>query len=81
MILIDMKVDALEAKYDFSVDENSHIAVLIEEIGEMITQREQCEPVRDYKNIQIFTPEGRMLNPAKTLSSYNIKDGDTLIMI
>ena len=81
MILIDIKVSALEAQYDFSVDENSAISTIIEEIGEMITQREQCDPVRDYGNIQLFTLSGKILSRSKTLAAYGIKDGDTLIMI
>jgi hypothetical protein len=55
--------------------------VVIEEIGEMITQQEQCEPVKNYSGIQLFTPEGRLLRHSKTLAMYGITDGSTLVMV
>jgi len=81
MILIDIEVKAFDKVYDFNVDENSLISVVIEEIGEMITQQEQCDPVTNYSGIQLFTPDGKLLKHSKTLGMYGIKDGHTLVMI
>ena len=42
MILVDIKVPGVEQTYDFSLDENAPIALVMEEIVEMIGQKEHC---------------------------------------
>ena len=81
MILIDIKVMAFDKTYDFNVDENSNISVVIEEVGEMLTQMEQCGAVKNYSGMQLFTTKGKLLKHGKTLAMYGIRDGSTLIMI
>lgn len=43
MIMVDVQVPALDAVYDFSLSEEVQIGVLIEEITEMICQREKMQ--------------------------------------
>ena len=40
MILVDVHVPSVESTYDFQLDEDVRIDLLIEEIGEMICRRE-----------------------------------------
>lgn len=81
MILIDVYVPALDKVYDFSVDENSAISVLTEELAEMICQYEQYDPIEHPERIMLACESKRLRLPAnETLLSCGIRHGERLIM-
>lgn len=81
MILIDVYVPALDKVYDFSVDENSQISVLIEELVEMICQYEQYELIENPERIMLACLSTRLRLPSsETLAACGVKHGDKLIM-
>ena len=55
MFLADVSVPVLNQIYDFKLDENMKIGILIEEIVEMICQKEQCQMFG--KSLEIFLGE------------------------
>ena len=41
MVLVDICIVSIDKTYDFNLDEDTPISVLIEEIGEMVSQKEK----------------------------------------
>lgn len=83
MISVDVMVPAIEKTYDFSLDENEMtVMICIEEIAEMICQREGLLSDVGIENmILIDKSSRRILEKSRTLSENNIKSGDTLILV
>ena len=81
MIIVDIYVPALDQVYDFRVEESCTTAVIVEEICEMIQQKEQI-PAGVAEDGAVFFEEktGRMLPLDKTLSECHIKDGCRLVL-
>ncbi len=46
MILVDLEAASMGRTYNFQLDEQVKIATLMEEITEMICQKEHCQPDR-----------------------------------
>lgn len=81
MILIDIEACAFNEVYDFHIDETVLVSSVVEEIDEIITQREQCVPVKSHDNMLLFTQDGRLLPSNLTLNQCGVKTGDKLILI
>lgn len=83
MINVDVLVPAIEKTYDFSLDENDmSVMICIEEIAEMICQREGMPSDDSIENMVLLDMKSkRMLIKNRTLSENGIKSGDTLILI
>lgn len=83
MISVDVMVPAIEKTYDFSLDENEMtVMICIEEIAEMICQREGLLSDDGIENmILIDKSSRRVLEKKRTLSENNVKSGDTLILV
>lgn len=82
MILTDIYIPSLGERMDFRLDEEAKIGSLVEEMAEMIAQREQWEMGEWAKGLQLFSMElERPLNREGTLGGYGVKDGSPLILI
>lgn len=82
MILVDIYVPAVEQIYDFSLDEHCKIGSLLEEIQEMVCQKEHCEGTEDISRLSLCSKEQRrMLNHDSTLAENGIHNGSMLIMV
>ena len=82
MILVDIYVPGVNQTYDFSLDENAKIAMLLEEISGMICQKEQCQLSGSVKELLLVSRNNRkILNSELTLASYHIVQGDQLMLV
>lgn len=81
MILVDVYVPSLNRIYDFNLDEDSVISVLISEISELICKKEHS--VLDGKEngfIMGSVDRNINFNPTYSLRDYGIKNGEKLIL-
>lgn len=82
MILVDVYVPSIGNTYDFQLDEGVPIGSLIEEISEMIGQKEHCRIVGDCAKLMLCSPKNRMILPKDvSLSSCCMATGDSLILV
>ncbi|MCI8865550.1 MAG: glutamyl-tRNA amidotransferase [Lachnospiraceae bacterium] len=82
MILVDIYVPGANQTYDFNLDENAKIELLLEEIAGMICQKEQSTLEGSVKELLLVSQNRKMiLNSGLTLSHYNIIPGDRLMLV
>lgn len=82
MIMVDIYVPGVNQTYDFSVDENARIALLLEELVGMICQKEQCSLQGSSKELLLVSPGRRsILSSELTLAHYGIVQGDRLMLV
>lgn len=82
MILVDIYAPSVNQTYDFNLDENAKISLIIDEISSMICQKEQCELKGNVRELLLVSQRlESSLNPDNTLSYYNITPGDKLLLV
>lgn len=82
MIMVDVQVPALDTVYDFSVSEEVQISVLIEEISEMICQREKMQMPDELKGLNLCdVKKGQILPNSSTLKECGVVTGSRLILV
>lgn len=82
MILVDIFVPGIDKNYDFQLNETIIISVVIEEIGEMISQKEQLDIMGDIDDLQLCDRRKEVLLPKnKTLAECGIMTGESLILV
>lgn len=82
MILVDVTVPSVEKTYDFNLDENAQITLVLEEIVEMICQKEHCNLIGDKENLLLCRYDGQVvLNKQMSLSECGIVDGNKLLLV
>lgn len=82
MILVDIYVPVLDESYDFHVDEHTEIGILIEEVAEMICQKEQCPLEGDVEELTLWKQESRQrLSRCDTLYEVGVKAGEQLFLV
>lgn len=82
MILVDIYVPGVNQTYDFSLDENAKISLLLEEISGMVCQKEQCTLDGSVKELlMVSQSRKKILSPDLTLSQYGIVQGDRLMLV
>ena len=75
-----MYVPALDRVYNFNLDEESRIAVLIEEISELICQKEHSALAGDKERF-VMSSVDKKVNPRSSLKGYSVKNGEKLILV
>ena len=82
MILVDIYVPGANQTYDFNLDENVKIELLLEEIRGMICQKEHCTLSGSIKEMLLVSQnQKKVLNSNLTLSHYKIVQGDRLMLV
>ncbi|MBO5030826.1 MAG: glutamyl-tRNA amidotransferase [Lachnospiraceae bacterium] len=82
MILVDVFVPAADNVYDFRLDEDVKIGLLIEEIGEMICQKEHCRMEGRMDKLLLCSMDNRnILSRDTTLAESGIKTGGKLMLL
>lgn len=82
MIIVDVVVPALNRTYNFNLDEEVPIRVLIEEISELICKKERSDPEGDRARFVMGSIDRReCFDPEESLRSYSVKQGDKLILV
>lgn len=82
MISVDIYVPSLDQKYDFHLDENTKIRVIIEEIIEMVEQKE-CTVLSGNTKALLLCDHLRHLALPKdeTLCNCGIFNGSSLLLV
>lgn len=82
MILVDVTVPSLNKTYDFQLDEKVPVSMIIDEISEMIIQKERCELIGERASLMLCSmKDGRELPVNASLEQSRIVVGDTLILV
>ncbi|MBQ9991573.1 MAG: glutamyl-tRNA amidotransferase [Lachnospiraceae bacterium] len=82
MILVDIFVPSVDKTYDFQLNETAPIHTVIEEIAEMIGQKERTVIAGDVKKLLLCNRStGEILDKGMTLTDYGMKTGDSMIFI
>ena len=80
MIMVDIRILSIDKIYDFNLDEDTAIEVLIEEIIEMVLQKEKTLLTGKIGDLYICSDRG-ILPRKLSLRACNIKTGDFLFMV
>ena len=82
MILVDVYVPSVDNVYDFQLDEDSPIYLIVEEIGELIGQKEHSNIVGNIENLLLCSyKDKRILPKDSTLALCGIQTGNSLILV
>lgn len=82
MIIVNIRVPAIEKVYNFSVNEKARTDDLIEEIVEMVKQKEGVRFQGDLKSLVLCSVDsGTSFRKDRCLSDYGIYSGDELMLV
>lgn len=82
MISVDIYVPSLDRKYDFNLDENTKVRIIIEEIIEMVEQKEHTELSGNAQALMLCDRlRQRGLPKDETLRSCGIFNGSSLLLV
>ena len=82
MILVDIYVPAVGNTYDFQLDEDEKISTIVEEIGELIGQKERCQIVGEIGELMLCSgKDKKILSKNLALASSGIRNGNSLILV
>lgn len=82
MIIVEIKVPALDKTYDFQLEENVPLGELRKEIGEIICRKEQLSLKGDVKDLLIWDANGkRQLLLEKTAYENGLRTGDCILLV
>lgn len=82
MILVNVYVPAVEHTYDFRLNESFAPGVIVNELCEMVEQKEQLSPGNGRERLMLFDASlQRMLPFDRSLRESGIVDGHLLILV
>lgn len=82
MIIVDIIVESLDKTFDFKLDENVIISKIIEDICEVLSQREKCKPAESTEMLILCKySSGYILPHNMTLRDCGIVSGDKLMLV
>ena len=82
MINVDVFVPAMNKTYNFNLDEDSSIKLLVDEISELICKKEHSDVDGDKAKFILGSMDQSILfDSGFSLKEYSVKNGDTLILV
>ena len=82
MILVDVYVPALGNTYDFKLDEEEKIGIIIEEISELVGQKEHSGIVGEIDDLMLCLQGDQKILPRNmTLNEAGVLNGSSLILL
>lgn len=82
MVLVDIYVPSVNNVYDFQLDEQTKVKTLIEEVAELIEQKEQCKMVGDADDLMLCLQKNKCILPYdKTLEECDVLTGSSLLLV
>lgn len=82
MILIDVYVPSVSEHYAFRVEEKVKISLVIDEMAELICQKEHCHFSGDRNELLLcLYKDNAIMNRENTLYDYGVTDGDRVILV
>ena len=80
MIMVDIRILSINRVYDFNLDEDTSIGVLIEEVTEMVLQKEKSFLIGKTEDMHLCSNK-HILPKNITLRDCGIRTGDYLFMV
>lgn len=81
MIIVDVYVPVIQRTYDFMLEESINVQAAIDEIVEMVCQKEGFVSVNNTAGFNLFLCYSKqMLENNKTLTENGVVTGDRLIL-
>ena len=82
MVLVEIYVAAIDKNYDFRLDTTAAIGDVIEEICDVVNQKEDNEVKFDRDNLVLSVVSNEIvMNRSLTLNDYNVISGMKLILV
>lgn len=82
MIMVDIYMPTIDESYDFMVDENADLDVVILEVTEMIARKTRSELTANEEGFVLYFADRKVpLLSDKTLYESGVRDGDKLILV
>jgi len=82
MVLVEVFVPSLGRRYDFSLDEGTSVRVLIQEMLEVVGQKEHCEFFDLADKIALYSTRAKTrMDPEATLLQNGVRNGDALLLL
>ncbi|MBQ9438651.1 MAG: glutamyl-tRNA amidotransferase [Lachnospiraceae bacterium] len=82
MILVDIYVPAVDQNYNFSLNEDVPVRLIIDEITEMIAQKEQTHLSGERTRLNLFYKKNAKALPKEnTLTDCGIATGASLMLV
>lgn len=82
MIMVDIYMPAIDESFDFMLDENADLDVVILEVTEMIARKTRSElRPSDDGFVLYYTDRKVPLSPDRTLYESGVRDADRLILV
>jgi len=82
MILTSIYVPSMDRDYDFNLDENVKVSVLIEEISELICKKEYSVLDGELERFVMGSVDRQVnFQPQYTLKELDVKNGERLILL
>ncbi len=82
MIMVEIWIPVLDKRYDFRLDQHTQILFLLEDLSEIICQKEQCSLKGDWKDFMLCHSQTERKLPLEcTLAECGIKVGDSLFLV
>lgn len=82
MIIVDVEFVAIDRCYDFKLDDTVSISKIIDDMCEIISQKEGYESVKDPRKLILCNrSKGQILSQSATLQSYGVASGDLLMLV
>ena len=82
MISVEIHSVKLNEKYDFVVDENLSVSLIIEEIAQMLTRHDRLTLSGDVRQFCLYSKkDGRVLSAKNSLYDHGVITGDVLYIV
>lgn len=82
MVLVDVFIPALDKTYNFSLNEEVSVSVLIDEITEMVERKERSSFGGDRHELHLFCRKTQQMLPNRnTLRECAVVTGSLLILV
>ena len=82
MIIVDIIVESLDNTFDFKLDDDVVISKIIEDICEVLSQKEKCKPAIHTETLILCKySSGYILPQNMTLRDCGIVSGDKLMLV
>ncbi len=82
MVLVDIYVPSTDREYNFQLEQNATVHAVIEELIELIAQKEKCSFQGSSSQMTLCSRDSQsILDKGKTLAQCGIKTGSRLIFV
>ncbi len=82
MLLVEVVVPSMGARYDFELEETAPVETLIREMVAVICQKERCTCMDEGRPLSLYSQaHERRLDPSLTLRDSGISPGQRLLLL